>query len=301
VTALDGSLLAPTYGSLTGDPRYRSMLARSTDGGANWRIVSTIAVTPAGLSIEGRSEPTMARASNGDLVVVMRQSAQISPAVCDGSRQGAGLVISRSSNDGATWTSAGSLAGTGLNTGNVSSADPHLTTMPGGQLMLSYGRPGNTILISSDGNGTAWSNLTTTVTGTSSGYTSIVPLTENTALQLGDRGSNWCFPAGTGLYGVGIWSRTIDQRPSDTKRVDLRSRYLAGSLSVVTNLTDQPTAAAGPAAAIDGSIDPASVAARYANDGYYQIDLGGSSRAPGGRGSGSTPAPVEPPSTSTAG
>ena len=45
---------------------------------------------------------------------------------------------------------------------------------------------------------------------------------------------------------------------------------------MITNLPDRPTAAAGPAAAIDGSVDPASVAARYANDGYYQIDLGGS-------------------------
>jgi len=61
VVGLDGALLATTYGYLDGDPRYRSMLARSTDGGANWRIVSTIATSPPGLMIEGRSEPTMAR------------------------------------------------------------------------------------------------------------------------------------------------------------------------------------------------------------------------------------------------
>jgi hypothetical protein len=275
VAGRDGSLLATTYGYLDGDPKYRSMLARSTDGGATWLIVSTIATTPAGWTIEGRSEPTMARAANGDLVVVMRQSAPINPAVCNGSRQGAGLVTSRSSDDGATWTSVGSLVGAGLDVYNVSSADPTLTTMPGGQLILSYGRPANKMLISADGNGTTWSNLTLTRAGTTSGYTSIVPLTENTALQVGDFGSNWCFPVGTPSAKVGIWSKAIDLRPSDTKRIDLRSRYLSGSLSVVTNLTDQPTAAAGPAAAIDGSVDPASVAVRNANDGYYQIDLGG--------------------------
>ena len=275
VAGRDGSLLATTYGYLNGDPKYRSMLARSTDGGANWRIVSTIATTPAGWRIEGRSEPTMARAANGDLVVVMRQSAPVNPSVCNGSRQGAGLMTSRSSDDGASWTPAQSLVGAGLDVYNVSSADPRLTSMPGGQLILSYGRPGNKILVSEDGNGTTWSNLTVTKAGTSSGYTSIVPLTETTALQVGDYGSNWCFPAGSGLHKVGIWARTIELRPSDTKRIDLRTRYLNGSLNVVTNLTDRPTAAAGPAAAIDGSVDPSSAAVRYANDGFYQIDLGG--------------------------
>ncbi len=275
VAGRDGSLLAPTYGYLNGDPKYRSMLARSTDGGATWRIVSTIATTPAGWRIEGRSEPTMARAANGDLVVVMRQNAPVNPAVCNGSRQGSGLVISRSSDDGALWTPVQSLVGAGLDVYNVSSADPRLTSMPGGQLLLSYGRPGNKILVSADGNGTSWSNLTLTAAGTSSGYTSIVPLTENTALQVGDYGSNWCFPIGSGSTRVGIWSKTIELRPSDTKRIDLRSRYLNGSLNVVTNLTDRPTDAAGPAAAIDGSVDPVSAAVRYANDGFYQIDLGG--------------------------
>ena len=205
----NGSLLATTHGYLHGDRKYRSMLARSTDGGATWRIVSTIAKSPVGWRIEGRSEPTMARAANGDLVVVMRQSAPVNPAVCNGSRQGAGLVISRSSNDGASWTPARSLVGAGLDVRNVSSADPHLARMPGGQLILSYGRPGNKILVSPDGNGTTWSNLTVTKSGTSSGYTSIVALTGTTALQIGDEGSNWCFRAGSGLHRVGIWARTI--------------------------------------------------------------------------------------------
>ena len=212
VAGRDGSLLATTHGSLHGERKYRSMLARSTDGGATWRIVSTIARSPAGWRIEGRSEPTMARATNGDLVVVMRQSAPVNRNVCNGSRQGAGLVISRSSDDGASWTPAVSLVGPGLDVYNVSSADPHLTRMPGGQLILSYGRPGNKILVSADGNGTSWNNLTVTKAGISSGYTSIVPLTETTALQVGDHGSNWCFLAHSGLHKVGIWTKTIELR-----------------------------------------------------------------------------------------
>jgi hypothetical protein len=218
VLGRDGSLLATTHGYLHGQHRYRSMLARSTDGGATWRIVSTIAISPPGWKIEGRSEPTMVRAANGDLVVVMRQSAPVNRSVCNGSRQGAGLVITRSSDDGATWTPPSSLVGPGLDVRNVSSADPDLTRMPGGALILSYGRPGDKILVSADGNGTSWSNLTATDTETSSGYTSIVPLNATTALQVGDLGSNWCFPLGSGLHQVGIWAKTIELRPSDTGR-----------------------------------------------------------------------------------
>ena len=205
----DGSLLATTHGYLHGEHKYRSMLARSTDGGATWRIVATIATSPAGWRIEGRSEPTMARATNGDLVVVMRQSAPVNPNVCNGARQGAALVISRSSNEGATWTPARPLAGAGLDGRNISSADPHLTRMPGGQLILSYGRPGNKILVSTDGNGATWRDLTLTRAGTSSGYTSLVALTDTTALQVGDNGSNWCFRAGSGRHKVGIWAKII--------------------------------------------------------------------------------------------
>lgn len=209
VAAKNGSLLATTYGYLHGQNKYRSMLARSTDGGATWRIISTIAAQPAGRKTEGMSEPTMARAADGDLVVVMRQSAPINRNVCNGAFQGAGLVITRSSNDGATWTPPRPLAGRGLDVHNVSSADPNLTRITEGQLLLSYGRPGNRILVSPDGNGKTWGNMTLTDSAVSSGYTSIVPLTETTALQVGDHGSNWCFPVGSGLHMVGIWARTI--------------------------------------------------------------------------------------------
>jgi hypothetical protein len=216
VVGRDGSLLATTYGYLHGETKYRSMLARSTDGGATWRIVSTIARLPAGRTTVDMSEPTMARAADGDLVVVMRQSAPINRNVCNGAWQGTGLMITRSSDDGTTWTLARPLAGVGLDVRSVSSADPMLTMMSEGQLILSYGRPGNRILVSTDGNGKTWGNMTLTDSAVSSGYTSIVPVTETTALQVGDHGSNWCFPAGSGLHTVGIWARTIVLRDADS-------------------------------------------------------------------------------------
>jgi hypothetical protein len=217
VAGRDGSLLATTYGCIHGETKYRSMLARSTDGGLTWRIVSTIAKVPAGRTAKDMSEPTMARATNGDLVVVMRQAAPINRNVCNGAWQGAGLVITRSSDDGTTWTPTRPLAGAGLDVHNVSSADPSLTRMSEGQLILSYGRPGNRILVSKDGNGKTWGNMTLTDSAVSSGYTSIVPLTETTALQVGDHGSNWCFPLGSGLHKVGIWARTIVLHDADKR------------------------------------------------------------------------------------
>jgi hypothetical protein len=171
-------------------------------------------------------------AANGDLVVVMRQSAPVNPNVCDGSRQGAGLVISRSSNDGASWTPARSLVGAGLDVRNVSSADPHLTRMPGGELVLSYGHPGIKILVSTDGNGTTWGNLTVTKAGTSSGYTSLVALTDTTALQVGDDGSNWCFRAGTGLHRVGIWADTTPRRARIATAITIRPMMVSMVCSV---------------------------------------------------------------------
>jgi BNR repeat-like domain len=243
----DGSLLAPTHGYLHGEAKYRSMLARSTDGGATWRIVSTIAKSPPGWRIEGRSEPTMARATNGDLVVVMRQSAPVNPNVCNGSRQGSGLVISRSSNDGASWTPAGSLVGAGLDDRNVSSADPHLVRMPGGQLILSYGRPGNKILVSKDGNGATWGDLTLTRAGISSGYTSLVALTKTTALQVGDNGSNWCFRAASGPHRVAIWAKTIVFRPYVAARTPIPVGVAAADAGdVLGMLPELPDTTQGP-------------------------------------------------------
>ena len=104
----------------------------------------------------------------------------------------------------------------GLDVHNVSSADPNLIRMSEGQLVLSYGRPGNRILVSTDGNGKTWGNMTLTDSAVSSGYTSIVALTGTTALQVGDHGSNWCFAIGSGLHTVGIWARTIVLHDADS-------------------------------------------------------------------------------------
>ncbi|MGN6634605.1 MAG: exo-alpha-sialidase, partial [Oryzihumus sp.] len=275
VQAADGSLLAPTYGYAENDTRYRSMLARSLDGGATWRIISTIAATPDGSTIrEGMSEPSVARLANGDLLAVFRQDSTY--AICASSDRaggGAPLMSARSTDDGLTWSEPQPLVGQGLSVTNTRSVDPQLSAMPGGQLLLTYGRPNTRTLVSEDGTGRSWTDLTVTNPGVTSGYASVVPMGGRRALLVGDNGSNWCFqPDSTAT--VGIWARTVELRPTDTRRIDLSSRYLDGTLKVSTDLTARPTPAAGVAAALDGSVEAQAGATRPGRSGSYTLDLG---------------------------
>ena len=119
--------------------------------------------------------------------------------------------------------------------------------MPGGQLILSYGRPGNKILISTDGNGATWRDLTVTRAGISSGYTSLVALTNTTALQVGDQGSNWCFRAGSGRHKIGIWAKTIVFRPYVAARTPIPVGVGAVDASdVLGMLPELPDTTQGP-------------------------------------------------------
>jgi hypothetical protein len=68
---------------------------------------------------------------------------------------------------------------------------------------------------------------------------------DHSALQYGDLGSSWCFPAGTGVHPVGIWSKAVSLRPASTGRIDLHGAYVAGTVTVSINMTDQPTLMAG--------------------------------------------------------
>ena len=276
-TGRDGSLLATMYGYLHGDPAYRTVLAKSTDRGATWRIISTVATLRAGGAGEGSTEPTMARAANGNLLVVMRQNAPVNPAICTGTTDRAHalpLVISRSQDDGLTWSTPVPLNAPG-DAWAVSSADPHLIMSPGGQLVLSYGRPYTKVVVSTDDNGDAWTNLATIDAGRSSGYSSLVALDATTFLQFGDHGSNWCFAAGSGAQQVGMWSRRVNVRPADPRRIDLARGIAQGTIHVQTNLTATPNAASGPMAAVDGNTDPYAAAVGTGTSGYYQVDLGG--------------------------
>jgi hypothetical protein len=138
----DSSLLATVYGQYTTDPKYRSALVRSTDGGTNWDYYSTIACDP-NASSDGYCEPVIQRPPDGSLLAVMRR--------------GPGLTMqsTRSTDDGLTWTAPTPLPDA------AKSVEPDLCLMSNGILAMSYGRPGDQIMFSLDGNGTTWTSPTT--------------------------------------------------------------------------------------------------------------------------------------------
>ncbi len=143
----DGRLLATMYGWFAADtepvttplhlqgakragiapPRkMRSVLVASTDRGRTWRYVSTVCrkVDPrdgSGRPIpnDGPCEPTMVRAANGDLVVVMRVG-RITP-----------LFLTRSRDGGRTWDPPRQLAAYGV--------APNMIRMRDGTLACAYG------------------------------------------------------------------------------------------------------------------------------------------------------------------
>ncbi|MGO4603845.1 exo-alpha-sialidase [Terrabacter sp. 2YAF2] len=280
VQARDGALLATTYVVRSGRKTYDVELMRSADGGMTWTWVSTMAEGNDSVANEGRDEATMIRVPNGDLVAVLRQDAPIFPAVCTGAVVGDPLLITRSSDDGLTWSPPAPLNVPGVAPSLISSADPHLLVTPRGQLALSFGRPGTQVLFSQDGTGRTWTPPTTTYADRTSGYTSLVSVGDNRLLQFGDMGSNWCF-TGTAPRPVGIWSREIDVAPPDGRRIDVRRLVASGQARISTDMVDRLTSASGPAAVVDGSIEPDAGAVRRARSGTLTLDLGGLSTLTG--------------------
>jgi hypothetical protein len=131
----DGSLLATMYGYFEGDGRRRSIVVRSTDDGASWEYVSTIARDPA-FGTEGFNEPVMARVKDSSLLVLMRTSTY-----CP-------IHQTRSLDGGKTWGPPENLG--------VLSVDPELCLMRNGVLASSFGRPTVQLMFSLDGSGYEW-------------------------------------------------------------------------------------------------------------------------------------------------
>ncbi len=92
----NGDLLTTFYGRLKGDKtpstympsmmKLRVMLARSTNRGERWKLVSTVAVDPA-IGTEGFDEPVLARVSKGPnagrLICLMRTGRELRESISD--------------------------------------------------------------------------------------------------------------------------------------------------------------------------------------------------------------------------
>jgi hypothetical protein len=186
----DGSIQGTMYGYYASDTKYRTVWVKSTDGGANWTVVTTVAYDPL-IGTESFCEPSVARCADGSLLCVMRVGSN-NP-----------LYQCRSKDNGLTWSTPVTLPG--IDTTSTYSVDPDLCLMSNGVLVLSYGRPNCNMLFSPDGNGNKWGNLTFTYTNKTSGYTGVREVAPNKLLLIGDKGPNWLSPES-----YEIWGKYID-------------------------------------------------------------------------------------------
>ena len=170
----DGSLLATIYGRQAGHEKYTSALLHTEDDGKRWGLRSVIAQSEE-TGKEGFCEPALVRLANDDLLGALRV--------------GGPLHLTRSTDDGRTWSAPEIVADHGV--------DPALLLMSNGVLVLSYGRPNVELLFSVDGTGTSWEPPFTLYRGTGCHYTSLVEA-ENGDLLVFFSQSGFCGTPGTG-------------------------------------------------------------------------------------------------------
>lgn len=114
----DGDLLIPLYGVLPDGTKENATVVRSTDGGRTWPAESE--VTIAAGSAFSFQEPTLTVLDSGEIVALIRTTTKPQLA-----------YISRSSDDGATWTPAQPT--------DIPASSHHLLPLTGGGILLTYG------------------------------------------------------------------------------------------------------------------------------------------------------------------
>ncbi len=192
----DGTLYQSAYGYYADDLRYRQLVLVSHDEGENWAVRATVAVDPT-IVTEGYCEGAIARTADGSLLIVMRT----------GSYQS--MYTARSTDDGATWSAPTPLLAGG-DAQPVVGIYPTLTLMPTGTLVLWIGRPGQSMLVSPDGNGRAWTRPQE-IDYTNSGNGATLLMGGDRLLTFGDLGANWSHPTPDPYR---IWSRPVTVRVS---------------------------------------------------------------------------------------
>jgi hypothetical protein len=181
----DGRLLASIYGYLEGDTvpisgmkpfpgfcKYRTMLVESTDRGASWSLVTTIAYDPA-VGNESFCEPALVWLPEGELLCIMRTGYTHDP-----------MYMSRSRDDGRSWSEPVSTGLTGV--------DPRLLLLSDGLLACAYGvkeydgnRRERRIMFSGDG-GHSWSHNTIVYAGYGGSYPDAIELEPGKLLYVFD-------------------------------------------------------------------------------------------------------------------
>jgi hypothetical protein len=267
----EGVLYTLGYGTFEGDKVSRVFILKSTDGGASWKYLNTIAHDPTKVFNEAAISPCV----NGSWLVVMRNESW-KP-----------LYYSRSTDKGLTWTQPALLPG--LPTESTSgddlneSVDPDLLLMPNGILVLSYGRPNLHLAFSGDGNGTVWSNITTTfvelqnVLETSS-YSVVLPVEAHRLFLIHDSGANWSYPKeilAKRPNPYSILGSYVDVLRKETNRIDLKNLYKQGKITVNTDMdySNANTPEARISGVFDGSTDYWSGAFKTDKKASFRISL----------------------------
>jgi hypothetical protein len=170
-----GELLYPDYRVRfeTDDGRIPkkgcTWLMVSTDRGHSFTRRSLVSGDLSGHDLHG--EPTLSSTSDGNLVCVVRRTDQVQKP----------MAITWSRNSGKSWTPSLDLFEFGV--------FPCLLLLDCGVLLLSFGRPGVHLAVSSDGTGRRWDETHVIIEGDrrevsrySCGYTSLLALDERRAL-----------------------------------------------------------------------------------------------------------------------
>lgn len=138
----EGQLLATIYVKFQGDRLYSTLLLNSEDEGHTWRYISTVAGPDAVPdATEGPCEPHLAVLETGELMCVMR--------VGSGSQWN--LARSYSGDGGRTWSPVDRLP--------AFSVEPCLRRLHNGTLVISSGRAGIYLWLSTDPRGESWQQI----------------------------------------------------------------------------------------------------------------------------------------------
>ena len=136
-----GNLLASAQGKFESDVKERTFIIESANQGKTWTYLSTVAfdLTENGVRPLGFDEPNLLVLPNNDILCFMRS----------GSRRGGALYMSRSKDNGRTWSHADPIADRGVY--------PTACLMRNGVIAVVYGRPGDWLTFSLD-EGKTWIN-----------------------------------------------------------------------------------------------------------------------------------------------
>ena len=155
-----GEWLTTLYYTTKRDRRYsRLVLIRSFDHGRTWNEDGIIAALQPGekpwpwMGNEGPNEAGLVRLSDGRLFCIYRTG------------NGDYMGDAWSSDDGKTWSVPTSTGFKGV--------APHLRLMSNGLLVCTFGRPGVTIMFSSN-EGKSWAAVTPVFRGRSTGYSDVI-------------------------------------------------------------------------------------------------------------------------------